>query len=148
MVQVSRNPLNRKVSERIFEIFIEVVASLNKPEEIEYFLEDLLSPTEKVMLGKRLAIAYLLLKGYNQRTICSILKVSLTTVSKVNLNIQTKGRGYKGVIQKVFAKEKLGQILDKLDSFFTELLPPPRGTNWSERRRQYYQEKRRRMKPF
>lgn len=148
MTQVSRNLLTKKVAERIFEILIEVVASLNKPVEIQYFLEDLLSSTEKVMLGKRLAIAYLLLKEYDQRSICNILKVSLTTVSRVNHNIQTKGKGYKGVLKKVFAKEKLNEILDKLDTFFVELIPPSKGTDWRRARQEYYAEKRQTKKPF
>ena len=148
MAQVSRNPLRRQIEDRIFEIFVEVVASLNKPEEIQFFLNDLLSPTEKVMLGKRLSIAYLILKGYSQRTICGMLKVSAGTVSRVNHNIRIQGRGYKGVMGKVFAKEKLTQILEKLDSFLTELLPPPKGTNWSRVKGEYYEEKRRNRKPF
>lgn len=148
MAQVSRNPLSKKVEERVFEIFVEIVALLNKPSEISYFLNDLLSPTEKIMLGKRLSIAYLLLKDYDQRTICAILKVSLTTVSKVSNNLQTKGQGYKGVIRKVFAKDKFNEILERLDTFLSELIPPQPGTNWKRVKGEYYQRKRDRIKPY
>lgn len=148
MAQVSRNILSKKVEQRIYEIFVEVIASVDKPEEIEYFLNDLLSPTEKVMLGKRLAIAYLLLKSYDQRSICNILKVSLSTVSRVSNNLQIKGQGYKGVINKVFAKEKLTQTLEKLDSFLADLIPPRPGSNWSRVKKEYYEGKRRNQKPF
>lgn len=148
MAQVSKNPLRKHIEERIFEIFIEVVASLNKPQEISYFLTDLLSPTEKVMLGKRLAIAYLILKNYDQRTICGMLKVSSGTVSRVNHNIQIQGRGYKGVINKIFAKEKLTLTLEKLDSFLADLIPPRPGSNWSRIKKEYYEEKRKKKKPF
>ncbi len=148
MVQVSRNPLNAKINERIFEIFTEVVAALSKPAEIQDFLNDLLSPTEKIMLGKRLSIAYLILKGYDQRTICSMLKVSSGTVSRVSFNLQIKGKGYKGIFGKVFAKEKIAQTLDKLDQLLSGFLPPPRGTNWSEWRKREYKERFRKIKPF
>lgn len=148
MAQVSRNILSKKAEQRIYEIFVEVIASINKPTEIDFFLNDLLSPTEKIMLGKRLTIAYLLLKGYDQRSICQIVKVSLGTVSKVSTNLQIKGQGYKGVMGKVFAKEKITQILEKLDSFLTELIPPPKGTNWSRIKREHYENKRIVRKPF
>ena len=148
MAQVSINPLSLKTSERIFEILISVVAALDKAEDIQEFLNDLLSPTEKVMLAKRLTIAYLLLKGYDQRSICAIMKVSLGTVSRVSNSLQTKGKGYKGVIGKVFAKDKMSQIIEKLDNFLFELLPPPGGVNWAERKRVHYEEKKRRRKPF
>lgn len=148
MAQISKRLLNKKVSHRIFEIFTEVISTLNKPTDIQDFLDDLLSPTEKIMLAKRLTIAYLLLKGYKQRSICSILKVSLSTVNKVSTNLQTKGRGYKEVIGKLFTKNKLNQILDKLDTYLFELLPPTPGTNWSERKRRFYEEKKQKRKLF
>lgn len=148
MTQVSRNPLNAKINERIFEIFVEVVAALSKPTEIQDFLDDLLSPTEKVMLGKRLSIAYLLLKGYDQRMICSMLKVSSGTVSRVSLNLQIKGKGYKGIFGKVFAKEKILQVLNKLDRLLSDIIPPPSGTNWSAWKKREYERKRILRKPF
>lgn len=64
MTQVSKYPVHRDVEKRMFEIFKTTISNLKHSEEIEDFLEDFLSPVEKIMLAKRLAIAVLLAKNY------------------------------------------------------------------------------------
>src|SRR3989344_4824995 len=77
MSQVSKRVLSKKIQESLFQNFWEIFAQIKKPKEVAIFLEDFLSPTEKVMLAKRLAIAILFSKGYNHRSISSLLKVSI-----------------------------------------------------------------------
>ena len=72
MAQVSRRKMNEGVEQKIFSLFSEVLVSLNKKEEVENFLVDLLSPSERTMLTKRLSIAFLLSRGYNYEEICAI----------------------------------------------------------------------------
>ena len=81
MTQVSRLPLPKKLEEQMYTLFRRVLSELHSEGDITDFLDDLLTPTEKVMLAKRLAIAFLLEKGYDQRAIHTILKVSTTTVT-------------------------------------------------------------------
>ena len=130
MTQVSRRYLPPKVSGQIFDMFLSILSSLGSPSVTSAFVEDLLSPTEQIMLGKRLAIAYMIRKGYAQRDIGNTLKVSLATVSKISLRLKTKGNGYTAVIDRMLRIQKVSDFFDKLDEKLDHLLPP-KGANWS-----------------
>jgi Trp operon repressor len=148
MTQVSRRPLAKEIEKRVFELFLEAVAEVKTKGQVEIFLKTLLSPTEKIMLAKRLAIAFLLYKGYGQRVISGWLKVSLTTVNHVSLIFKTEGAGYQLVIDKIVRSEKLAEFWQKIEGFIGEILPPPKGRDWSKRRQERYQQKLAGIKPF
>lgn len=147
MTQVSRIPLSLEIEKRVFEIFLDSVAEVKTRGEVEKFLDDLLSPTEKIMLAKRLSIAFLLHKGYDQRSICRILKVSLGTVNKVNLEMKLGGKGYQRVIGKIIQGEKMEEFWQKIDDFIADIVPP-KGRDWRAWRSKRWQEKMARQKPF
>lgn len=147
MTQISRIPLRKEIEKRIFEIFLASLARVHQKQEVEDFITDLLSPTEKIMLAKRLSIAFLLKSGYAQRTISHVLKVSLTTVNRVSLRLQTDGKGFNKVIAEIMEGEKRDQFWHSLDDFISELVPP-KGRNWSHWRRKRWETKVARKKPF
>jgi uncharacterized protein YerC len=147
MTQVSRIPLSSEIEKRIFEIFLDSVAEVKTRGEVEKFLDDLLSPTERVMLAKRLSIAFLLHKGYDQRSICRILKVSLGTVNKVSLGLKLGGEGYQRVIRKIIQGEKMEEFWQKVDDFISDIVPP-KGRDWRAWRKSRWQEKMASQKPF
>lgn len=146
MTQVSRRYLSPKVEQQIFDTFVESFTSLSSPAKATNFLYDLLSPVEQIMLGKRLAIAYMLMKGYPQRTIADTLKVSQPTVSKVNASLKV-GAGYRAIISHMLQKEKVVAFFDKLEEKLDHLLPP-KGANWSAHYKRTYGERRSRQKSF
>ena len=129
MAQVSKRYLNPKVEQQIFDTFVESFSSLSSAQKASDFLYDLLSPVEQVMLGKRLAIAYMLMKGYAQRTVADTLKVSQATVTKVNASLKL-GTGYRAIISHMLQREKVVAFFDKLEEKLDHLLPP-KGANWS-----------------
>jgi len=131
MAQVSKYPLRKEIEERIFEVLLKTIADLKKPEEVDEFLEDFLSPVEKIMLAKRLAIVVLLGKGYDYRGIREILKVTPGTVSGVNLKLKYGGRGYKRVVEKLLQEEKIEKLFEKIDEVLFQTLPP-KGKSWRE----------------
>jgi uncharacterized protein YerC len=147
MTQVSKIPLRKEVEKRVYEILMISIAQAKASDTVQKLLDDLLSPTERLMLAKRLAIALLLLKKYDQRVISRWLKVSLTTVSKVSLTLQTGKGGYQLIIGSMVRKEELHAFLRKIDDALADLLPPA-GRNWSNWRRARWQEKIERQKPF
>lgn len=106
MTRVSKNRLQKNNEERIKRLFVETFAELNNKTEMAEFLNDFLTPTEKVMLAKRLAVAVLLLKKYSYISICKILKVSMGTVNNVNLWITHQPGGFKKQVEKILEKEK------------------------------------------
>ena len=120
MTQVSRISLPKHLEVQMHAAIRKAFADLKSEDEVAAFLDDLLTPTEKVMLGKRLAIAILLDKGYDQRTICKIMKTSLATVNQVSYWFKNKGRGYRIVLEKLKNQKQWGEIKEGLEAFLTD----------------------------
>lgn len=147
MTQVSRIPLRKEMENRIFEIFLKSLAKAHQKWEIKSFIEDLLSPTEKLMLAKRLSIAFLLCKGYDQRSISRLLKVSLSTVNRMSLRLQLGGEGFDKVIKDIIKDEKRDEFWQKIDSFISEIVPP-KGRDWRHWRQDQWRARLKNIKPF
>ncbi len=148
MAQVSKRYLQKKVEERILDLFWTSLSSLSTKEKVAMFLHDLLSPTEKLMLSKRLAIAFMLIQNYSYASINNRLKVSNPTIWNVKMNLVHRGKGYKMAIEQIMSKEKWEKFWQDLDNFFEEILPPRYGTNWKEARRKQWENRRKQSKPF
>lgn len=121
MPQVSKYPVSRDVYERIFEIFLKTIAGLTTKKQVASFLDEFLSPTEQIMLSKRLAIAFLLAKGYDYRTISKILRVSTNTVGSVAV-VYKYGDIYKKVVDNVLKDEKVEEFWINVGEKVTKLL--------------------------
>lgn len=147
MTQVSRRYLPPKVSGQIFDMFLSVISSLPSASITSNFIEDLLSPTEQIMLGKRLSIAYMLKKGYTQRDICNILKVSLATVNKISLTLKKSNSGYNIVIERMLRVQKISDFFLNLDEKLDHLLPP-KGANWSAHYKRTSEERAKQKRAF
>jgi len=121
MAQVSKKHLPKSLEENMHGLLRQTLADLHSEQDVAEFLDDLLTPTEKVMLGKRLAIAVLLDKGYDQRTIHSMMRVSVSTVNTVNYWLTNKGDGYRKVIARIKGKQQWKNFLEKLDRALDDL---------------------------
>lgn len=148
MTQISKRYLDKKVEDRILDLFWTSLASLSTKEKVAIFIDDLLSATEKIMLSKRLAIAFMILKGYDYPSINNRLKVSDQTIWNVKTNLSHRGKGYKAVIEQIMNKEKWEKFWQDLDHFFEVILPPRYGTDWKEARRKQWEKRRKEEKPF
>lgn len=148
MTQVSKRFLNKKAEERILDLFWTSPSSLSTKEKVALFLNDLLTSTEKLMLSKRLAIAFMLIKGYDYAAINNRLKVSDATIWNVKTSLTLRGKGYRMGIEQIMNKEKWEKFWQDLDNFFQEILPPRYGTNWKEVRRKQWRKRRSQEKPF
>src|SRR3989338_6618179 len=100
MTQVSKYPISKEVADRLFEVFIKSLLNVRNNREAQDFVYDLFSPTEKIMLAKRIAIAFLLLKGYQYREISKLLRVSLTTIGSVNLSLKLGRGAYQKILER------------------------------------------------
>jgi len=116
MSQVSKRILSKNTEQKLYNTLWETFAKLKSQQEIQSFINDLLSPTEKTMLAKRLAIAVLLLKDYNYQDISNILKVSGTTIAKISL-ILSINKGYKTTIRKVALSESMKEFWQEMIRF-------------------------------
>lgn len=123
MPQVSKYPLSSSTERRLFQLFWETISNLKESSKAEEFFNDLLSPTEKIMLSKRLAIAVMLMKGYDYSTIRSTLKVSPGTIGSVSAWLKYSGTGYRRVFDKLLKKEKFKEIISNLESAIDHITP-------------------------
>ena len=129
MPQVSKYPLPEEVCNRIFELLLKVITDSFSKNQARELLDDLLTPTEKVMLAKRLSIAVLLLKGYPYESILEILRVSKPTIANVNRSLKYKGTGYKKFAKRVLKEEKMAEFWKKVeDSVLGALSKGGKGT--------------------
>ena len=113
MSQISKYPISKAISDRIFEVFLKTLVEVKNREEADQFISDFLTPTEKIVLAKRLAIAFLLEKGHDYRTIQQIIRVSAPTITSVSIARKYGSDGYKKLISKILRQEKLIEFFDE-----------------------------------
>jgi uncharacterized protein YerC len=135
MAQVSRWPLKKEVWEKIFDLFLHSLVKLNRKNELSLFIHDLLSPTERVMLAKRLAIALLLSKGHSYPVIRGKLHVTSSTIAKVNRQLQ-EGKGGLGIaLNKIFALQNKEMLGEELKDLLDQKPPGYYRSEWGRRKR-------------
>ncbi|MBI2442709.1 MAG: hypothetical protein HYV40_02230 [Candidatus Levybacteria bacterium] len=147
MSQVSKYPVNKEVEERISQLFQSAITKLHSTKDVEEFLNDFLSPVEKVVLAKRLAIALLLSKGYGYSSIQDILKVTYPTIASVSVTLKYGGKGYKKLLSVILQDEKSDAFWGKFEDILTSL-PPGRGDTVYSLQDRFEKKQSRRRKPF
>jgi uncharacterized protein YerC len=118
MVKISRSPLRSDLWERIFDLFVGTLADLTDKHKLSAFIEEFYSPTEKIMLAKRLALMVLIAKGHDYKSIRIILRISPSTIAKMSLKIKYEGKGLKPVIEDIFKKQSSQIIWKEIQSIF------------------------------
>jgi uncharacterized protein YerC len=108
MTRVSRNPLTQDIWEGVKDDLAKLISILSDKNLVQGFFDDFLTPTEKVMLAKRLGIAVLLIGGFGYDEIKEILHVSTSTIFTVQ-NAVEKGKFLKPAVEdllRIQRKEK------------------------------------------
>lgn len=127
MVRNSRFVLSASLLEKLFDLFFEVVGNKSSKDEFKKIFVDLLTPAERIMLAKRVAIIYLLLKKIEYYNICDRLKVSPTTVAKYAL-LMEKSEGIVPTFKQIVKIDKINIFLE--DIFNNIFAPGKIGVNW------------------
>jgi uncharacterized protein YerC len=147
MTQKSNHPNSQIIEGKLFNLFIDSIRGTRSSKGTIEFINDLLTPMEKVMLSKRLAIALLIIDGnYTYEEIHRRLRVSRGTISKIAMTLALQGDGFRKQINKISRKKEMKNSIEELFEIITFV--PPKGTNWSEWRKTRYAAKRRRLDPF
>ncbi len=147
MTQISRYPVTSTVNKQILQLFRNAISSLKQSDEIDDFLEDFLSPVEKIMLAKRLAIAVMLAKGYDYQSIKAILHVTPSTIASVSIRLKYAGKGYKKTVEKILQEEKINDFWQKVDLIISSI-PQSKGTNRYQHKQELENKKRTFRKAF
>lgn len=130
MSQVSKHFMNPKIAGKVYDVFINSIKNSRSKNEVISFLDDLLSPAEKTMLAKRVAIAYLLLEDkYTYREISKILKISLGTIAKIHATFALKGDGYRKIIGNLVTNKNIKNLLSE----FLDIITPTKRSLTGER---------------
>jgi len=127
MPQVSKNPLGKETNQEIQAALWWLLARLNSDDNIKDFLGGFLTNTEKIMLAKRLAIAFLANKNYDYKDISNALKVSTNTVYRIKDAMDRTGGNYKFFIKKLEKREefqKFSKNFNRLIKNLTAIIPP------------------------
>ncbi|HCM82288.1 MAG: hypothetical protein UV63_C0006G0027 [Microgenomates group bacterium GW2011_GWC1_43_11] len=124
MAQISKYRLRKEIEERMYEVFLDSISMVQNRNHVSKLINDLLSPTEKIMLAKRLSIALLLMKQYQYRSIAQLLHVSYGTVNRVGRMLESGNGGYVMVLSVLLKQEKFVSFLNKIDDILAEIFIP------------------------
>lgn len=83
MSKVRVYSVDKKERNRITRELFEIIADLRNKEEVFGFLMGLFSPSESLMIGRRIQVAKLLLEDYSYDYIEKKLRVSHQTINKI-----------------------------------------------------------------
>ncbi|KKQ24178.1 MAG: hypothetical protein US40_C0002G0009 [Candidatus Roizmanbacteria bacterium GW2011_GWC2_37_13] len=145
MTRISRFPVEDAVLEKLYYLMFEVVNCMDEEEEFSSIINELLSPTERIMIAKRVAIIYLLMKKIDYSNISDVLKVSSTTIAKFH-SIMLKGKAIKNALKGIVGNEKVKDFLEKL---YLDLRGPGTyGVNWKSAWRQKIDYEKRKARGF
>ncbi|MCR4277025.1 MAG: trp operon repressor [Candidatus Roizmanbacteria bacterium] len=122
MARISKKPVDQKLLTKIYKLFYEVFLRYKGQEDFLLIMDDIFSPTEKIMLAKRLAIIYLLIKKVDYRDIADTLKVSTATILYYATTFYKRNSQVVNIINKMLKNEK---VLNFLDDFFANFMIHP-----------------------
>lgn len=122
-MQLSDKKLSKKTRQKLFFRLYQVLADLNSPQEVESFLDSVLTPTEQTAVAKRLAIAWHLKNNRSYDEIMQIVKVSSATIASVQKMLESES--FKLALKKIEAdiwaektSKKISQALGQISSWF------------------------------
>lgn len=116
MPHISKNKLSKNDFEKIYDQMIVVFDTAGNKRKSDSLLRELLTPTEKVMFAKRLAILCMIDDKISEHYISYILSVSPSTVSRISLQYEQNLYPY---ISEIIRKNKQ-TIWDSLEKTIRE----------------------------
>ena len=113
MPHVSSKKLKKETLNKLYDQFGKTLEKSSRKSGTKFFLGDLLTRTEKIMLAKRFAVIYLLAQGVPTSYIAESLGMSYTTILKMSLKYDI---GKYSSLLKTIEKEKtdIWKILEKI----------------------------------
>lgn len=110
MTKVSRFKLDSEKLSLIFNNFWSAIALLDDKRQIKDFFQSLLTHTEMEMLSKRIQIAKMLLNGNSYEQIKHKVKVTDSTIARINNLLAIDNNGLEPVVKKL---KKIEEDLEK-----------------------------------
>jgi len=146
MPQVSKRFLKKEKLNKIFTLFFDLIADIDDKNKAEKVVDELLTPTEKIMVAKRIACLYLVSKKIPPTIISDSIKLSSSTIGHYYYLYEHSA------IIKEFIQEKLAskKVSDLLKNIYVEIWYgiPRKGADWGYQKRQYIKHKNQLAEPI
>lgn len=139
MVNLSKIQIDDRKLVKVYQLMFEILNEADDKDDFLGIIKDILSPPEQLMVAKRIAIIYLLLKGIDHTAIARYLKSSRATVAKFSLLFYDKESKLISVIGKLLNQEKISNFFEDL---FADIFIKPGlkighwQMHWDHKRRQ------------
>lgn len=115
MGRVSKRFINKELHQELEDQLVFTISSLVNKDEINSFINEFLTKEEKIMLGKRLVLYMLLLKGLSGSKISNILSMSHETIRWYKQIFDNKSEIFKKNIQKLINRERNKKLWEKIE---------------------------------
>ncbi|HFC76791.1 MAG TPA: hypothetical protein ENJ27_01025 [Candidatus Moranbacteria bacterium] len=113
MVKVNIYSISKKERFQVVGEFFDVVAELNGKQDVIDFFIGLLTPSEALMLARRIQIAKLIMEDNNYEEIRMRLGVGLRTIQSVHKWLHKREGAYKKIMEKYLEKVKKENEMEK-----------------------------------
>ena len=120
-MKVKKSDLNDKQLVETLDTLYTATSSLKGRDAMKRFLRDLLTESERIMLGRRLIIARRILAGEGYEAIALDLKVGKTTIAKVDRWLSDQVPGYEEAISGMTRKYKKRSTQNESRQLFAAL---------------------------
>jgi TrpR-related protein YerC/YecD len=113
MAKIKYYELSPAERRTILNDFCEMVVSLKGKQDVEKFFKDLLTPSEAVIISRRIKIAKLLMTGSTYEDIKEQLGVGNTTIVQVERWLNEGFGGYRKALKKLDKKGEKIRIMEE-----------------------------------
>lgn len=127
MTRISKRRLNKEVSKQIHNRFIKTIVDLHGKSG-SVLIEELFTPTEKVMFAKRLAGLSMLAQGISPYKVSKLLKLSFSTTARMQISAE-KGK-YSSIAEKIKNKKNRDRFWAELEVFVRFGMPEMGKNRW------------------
>lgn len=106
MPQVSKRLLDPEVKQNTLDALSYTLKEIRTKKDADLFLSTVMTDTERLMLAKRIAAAFLLGKGIEQDKISRSLKLTSATITRLKMWISLRSEGFDIIFSKLAKKER------------------------------------------
>ena len=119
-MQIAKNKLNPQIEKQIKNLLSQVIADLKNHHNVKIFLRDFLTPSEYLVLSKRLAIILYLEKNKSYKEIRRALKVSSATIASVQAMLEQQSEGFILALRCLKSEAWANEWAEKISKFFQD----------------------------
>jgi uncharacterized protein YerC len=100
-MKVRPKELSKKETIATLDTLYTAASAVKGRRSVKLFLRDLLTPSERIMLGRRIIIARMLIEGESQESIKKTLRVSRATIWRVEKWLEDQFPGFETAIKEM-----------------------------------------------